>query len=96
MIDKIKHIFIVKNWWNVLIWFTGHCNRAAVSRSRYGVEKTVDTHKILINAIKIIFIVKRKRYCLTLSVPGEKYSRNVSCAINYVSTFLLYNEHLTK
>jgi hypothetical protein len=30
----------------------GHCNRAAVSRNRYGVEKTVDTHKILINAIQ--------------------------------------------
>jgi hypothetical protein len=28
------------------------CNRAAVSINRYGVEKTVDTHKILINAIK--------------------------------------------
>jgi hypothetical protein len=26
-------------------------NRAAVSRNRYGVEKTVDTHKLLINAI---------------------------------------------
>jgi hypothetical protein len=26
-------------------------NRAALSRNRYGVEKTVDTHKILINAI---------------------------------------------
>jgi hypothetical protein len=25
---------------------------AAVSRNRYGVEKTVDTNKILINAIK--------------------------------------------
>ena len=25
---------------------------AAVSRNRYGVEKTVDTHNILINAIK--------------------------------------------
>ena len=25
---------------------------AAVSRNRYGVETTVDTHKILINAIK--------------------------------------------
>ena len=25
---------------------------AAVSRKRYGVEKTVDTHKILLNAIK--------------------------------------------
>ena len=30
----------------------GHCNWAAVSRNRYSVEKTVDTHKILINAIK--------------------------------------------
>jgi hypothetical protein len=31
---------------------------AAVSRNRYGVEKTVDTHKILINAIKfdVIFL----------------------------------------
>jgi hypothetical protein len=26
---------------------------AAVSRNRYGVEKTVDTHEILINAIKV-------------------------------------------
>ena len=33
-------------------WVTGHCNRAAVSRNRYGIEKNVDTHKILINAIK--------------------------------------------
>ena len=35
----------------MLIWVTGHCNPAAVSRNRYGVEKTVDTHKVLINAI---------------------------------------------
>jgi hypothetical protein len=28
-------------------------NVAAVSRNRYGVEKTVDTHKILLNAIKL-------------------------------------------
>jgi hypothetical protein len=41
-----------KNWWNALIWVTGHCNREAVSRNRYGVEKTVDTHKLLIKAIK--------------------------------------------
>jgi hypothetical protein len=44
--------FQKKNCWDLLIWVTGHCNRAAVSRNRYGVEKTVDTHKILINAIK--------------------------------------------
>ena len=43
---------IKKNCWKVLIWVTGHCNRAAVSRNIYGVEKTVDTHKILINAKK--------------------------------------------
>ena len=30
----------------------GHCNRVAVSRNRYGVEQTVDTHKKFINAIK--------------------------------------------
>ena len=36
----------------MLIWVTGHCNRAAVSRNIYGIEKTVDTHKILINVIK--------------------------------------------
>ena len=30
----------------------GHCNRAAVSRNKYGVEQAVDTHKILLNAIK--------------------------------------------
>ena len=31
----------------------------AVSRNRYGVGKTVDTHKILINAIKFIFVFKK-------------------------------------
>jgi hypothetical protein len=41
------------------IWVTGHCNRAAVSRNRYGVEKTVDTHKILINEIKFNFLSSR-------------------------------------
>ena len=34
------------------MWVTGHCNRAAVSRNRHGVEKIVDTLKILINAIQ--------------------------------------------
>jgi hypothetical protein len=36
----------------MLMCVTGHCSQATVSRNRYGVEKTVDTHKILINAIK--------------------------------------------
>ena len=47
-----KQPYLTKNCRDVLFWVTGHCNRAAVSRNRYGVEKTVDTHKILINAIK--------------------------------------------
>ena len=32
---------------------------AAVSRNRYGVEKTVDTHKILTNAIKMLCFSSR-------------------------------------
>jgi hypothetical protein len=32
---------------------------SAVSRNRYGVEKTVDTHKILINAKKNMFVFKK-------------------------------------
>jgi hypothetical protein len=32
---------------------------AAVSRSRYGVEKNVDTHTILINAINCMFVFKK-------------------------------------
>jgi hypothetical protein len=39
---------------------SARCNRAAVSRNRYGVEKTVDTHKILINAIKCYICHRRK------------------------------------
>jgi hypothetical protein len=31
---------------------------AAVSRNRYGVDQTVDTHKILINAIKCYFYLQ--------------------------------------
>ena len=52
-------MYVRKNWWNALIWITGHCNRAAVSRNRYGVEKTVDTHKILINAKKKLCLSSR-------------------------------------
>jgi hypothetical protein len=42
------HTWFCLPYWDVLIWATGHCNWEAVSRNRYGVEKTVDTHKILI------------------------------------------------
>jgi hypothetical protein len=38
----------------VLKWVTGHCNRAAVSRNRYGVEKTVDTPEHFKNLIEKI------------------------------------------
>jgi hypothetical protein len=48
----LNNLINKKNCWDVLIWVTGHCNRAAVSRNGYGLEKTVDTHNILINAIK--------------------------------------------
>jgi hypothetical protein len=33
----------------------------AVSRNRYGVEKTVDTHKILINAIEFCLSSRNMR-----------------------------------
>jgi hypothetical protein len=40
-------------WWNISDFYVNlRVEVAAVSRNRYGVEKTVDTHKILINAIK--------------------------------------------
>jgi hypothetical protein len=55
----LNNIINKTNWWNVLIWVTGHCNRAAVSWNRYGVEKTVGTHKILINAIKNLCLSSR-------------------------------------
>jgi hypothetical protein len=35
--------------------------QAAISRNRYGVEKTVDTHKILMNAIKIYVCLQEIR-----------------------------------
>ena len=38
----LNNLINKKNCWDVLIWVTGHCNRAAVSRNRYGVEQTVD------------------------------------------------------
>jgi hypothetical protein len=42
---------------NTSLKLTVGCNRAAVSRNRYGIEKTVDTHKILINAIKFLIML---------------------------------------
>jgi hypothetical protein len=50
----------------VLIWVTGHCNRAAVSRNRYGVEKTIDTHKIFHTWFCLSYFLKTniKFYCI--------------------------------
>jgi hypothetical protein len=58
----------------VLKWVTGHCNRAAVSRNRYGVEKTVDTHKILINEIK--FYVIEYGGLINIYKTRDKYFRS--------------------
>jgi hypothetical protein len=33
-------------------YYKNQSDRATVSRNRYGAEQTVDTHKILINALK--------------------------------------------
>ena len=59
----------------MLKWVKGHCNRAAVSRNRYGVEKTVDTHKILINAIKMLCLSSRNMIDKTMC---EVLRRNIS------------------
>jgi hypothetical protein len=40
----IKQLYSEKNCWDLLIWVTGHCNRAAVSRNRYGVQ-LVNLHR---------------------------------------------------
>jgi hypothetical protein len=50
MIDKFMCEVL---WRNISDFYVNlRVEVAAVSRNRYGVEKTVDTHKILINAIK--------------------------------------------
>ena len=49
MIDKTMCEVL---WRNISDYVNIRVEVAAVSKNRYGVEKTVDTHKILINAIK--------------------------------------------
>ena len=50
MIDKTMCEVL---WWNISNFYVNlRVEVVAVSRNRCGVEKTVDTHKILINAIK--------------------------------------------
>ena len=52
MIDKIMCEVL---WRNIYDFYVNlRVKVAAVSRNRNGVEKTVDTHKILINAIKCV------------------------------------------
>jgi hypothetical protein len=68
---------------NMLKWVTrGHCNRAAVSRNRYGVEKTVDTHKILINAIKFCVCLQEKGYKQTKNESNTYTNNNYHIQIN--------------
>jgi hypothetical protein len=51
MIDKTMCEVL---WRNIFDFYVNlRVEVAAVSRNRYGVEKTADTHKILINAIKL-------------------------------------------
>jgi hypothetical protein len=50
MIDKTMCEVL---WRNISDFYVKRVEVAAVSRNRYGVEKTVDTPKILINAIKL-------------------------------------------
>ena len=50
MIDKTMCEVL---WRNISVFYVNiRVEVAAVSRNRYGVEKTVDTHIIVINAIK--------------------------------------------
>ena len=50
MIDKTMCEVL---WRNISVFYVNlRVEVAAVSRNRYSVEKTADTHKILINAIK--------------------------------------------
>jgi hypothetical protein len=71
-------------------------NRAAVSRNRYGVEKTVDTHKILINAIK--FYVWLQEIRVITKLPKDKTMcevlwRNISDF--YVNLRVEVGKHVT-
>ena len=59
----------------MLIWVTGHCNRAAVSRNRYGVEKTVDTHKNIDKCNKMLCLSSRNMIDKTMC---EVLWRNIS------------------
>ena len=49
--DRQNHVEVL--WRNISDFYVNlRVEVAAVSRNRYGGERTVDTHKILINAIK--------------------------------------------
>jgi hypothetical protein len=50
-------------------------NRAALSRNRYGVDKTVDTHKILDKCNKILCLSSRNMIDKTMC---EVLRRNIS------------------
>jgi hypothetical protein len=75
---------------NVPIWVTGHCNRAAVSRNRYDVEKPVDTHKILINAIKCYVCLLHTWFCLSYFL---KTNINLYCIYQYFMSINSFFQH---
>ena len=56
LIDKTMYEVL---WRNISDFYVNlRVEVAAVSRNRYDVEKTVDTHKILINAIKWVGMIR--------------------------------------
>jgi hypothetical protein len=73
--DSLNNLINKKNCWDVLIWVTGHCNRVAVSRNRCGVEKTVDTHNILIHAIKF-YVCLQETMCEVFCVLNRSSNQD--------------------
>ena len=63
-------------WRNIFDFYVNlRVEVAAISRNRYGVEKTVDTHTILINAIQILCLSSRNMIDKTIC---EVLWRNIS------------------
>ena len=56
-------------------------------------------HKLFLNAQDVrMFFKSTKNFTniLALRVPDEGYSRNASCALNLISTFLLHKKKINK
>ena len=60
--DRQNHVEVL--WRNISDFYVNlRVEVAAVSRNRYGVEKTVDTHTILINAIQF-YVCLQEMWCV--------------------------------